>query len=58
MRFGLSEEFAARANQARPASMWYPARVELLREKVVTKIEDAEQAEQATRSLRHVEAGG
>jgi hypothetical protein len=56
IRFGLSEEFAGRANQARPASMWYPARAELLREKVVTKIVDAEP--QATRSLQHAEAGG
>jgi len=58
MRFGLSEEFAMRANQARPSSMWYPARAELLREKVVTKIVDAEPAEARTRSLRQAEAGG
>jgi hypothetical protein len=58
VRFGLSQEFAARANQARPDSMWYPARAELLREKVVTKIVDAEPVAQATRSLRPAEAGG
>lgn len=58
MRFGLSQEFAARVNQARPSSMWYPARAELLREKVVTKIVDAEPAGQATRSLQPAEAGG
>lgn len=57
MRFGLSQEFAARANQARPDSMWYPARAELLREKVVTKIVDTEPVEQGTRSLRRAEAG-
>jgi hypothetical protein len=58
VRFGLSEEFAARANQARPSSMWYPAQAELLREKVATKIVDAEPAGQATRSLQPTEAGG
>jgi len=58
MRLGLSQEFAVRANQAPPHSMWYPERAELLREKVVTRIVDAEPAEQGTRSLRHAEAGG
>jgi hypothetical protein len=58
VRFGLSQEFAVRANQARPDSMWYPARAELLREKVVTKTVDAEPVEQGTRSLRRAEAGG
>jgi hypothetical protein len=57
VRFGLSEEFAARANQARPNSMWYPARAELLREKVVTKIVDEEPVAQGMRSLRRAEAG-
>jgi hypothetical protein len=58
VRLGLSQEFAARANQAPPHRMWYPERAELLREKVATKIVDAEPAEHATRSLRRAEAGG
>lgn len=39
-RFGLSKDFAERANQAAPTSMWYPDKAELLREHVVTAIID------------------
>jgi hypothetical protein len=41
VRLGLTPEFAHRTNQAGPAQMWYPDRDELLREKVVTEILDA-----------------
>ena len=37
-RFGLSREFAARANTATPTGMWYPDKDELVREKVVTRV--------------------
>jgi hypothetical protein len=37
-RFGLSKEFAARANSAAPSGMWYPDKNELLRERVVTRL--------------------
>ena len=37
-RFGLSKEFAARANTATPTGMWYPDKDELVREKVVTRV--------------------
>jgi uncharacterized RDD family membrane protein YckC len=36
--FGLSRAFAERANSAKPDSMWFPDRAELLREHVVTRI--------------------
>ncbi|MGJ4998411.1 RDD family protein [Bradyrhizobium sp. HKCCYLS3077] len=37
-KFGLSRDFAVRANQAEPSSMWYPESRELLRENVATRI--------------------
>lgn len=37
-RFGLSREFAERANTATPSGMWFPDRDELVREKVVTRV--------------------
>ncbi|MGJ5175435.1 RDD family protein [Bradyrhizobium oligotrophicum] len=37
-KFGLSRDFAVRANQAEPSSMWYPETRELLRENVATRI--------------------
>jgi hypothetical protein len=37
-RFGLSPEFAERANSAAPNSMWYPDQDELIRERVVTRV--------------------
>jgi hypothetical protein len=37
-KFGLSKDFAVRANAAAPSGMWYPEQSELLRELVVTKI--------------------
>jgi hypothetical protein len=37
-RFGLSREFAVRANTATPSGMWFPAHDELVREKVVTRV--------------------
>jgi hypothetical protein len=36
--FGLSKDFAERANLAAPSGMWYPEQGELLREHVVTSI--------------------
>lgn len=36
--FGLSRDFAERANTAPPNSMWYPDREELVREKIVTRV--------------------
>jgi hypothetical protein len=36
--FGLSRDFAERANKAVPSSMWFPDKDELLREHVVTRI--------------------
>jgi hypothetical protein len=36
--FGLSRNFAERANTAPPDGMWFPEKDELLREKVVTRI--------------------
>jgi len=36
--FGLSRDFAERANTAPPHSMWYPDREELVREKIVTRV--------------------
>jgi hypothetical protein len=37
-RFGLSKDFAARANTATPSGMWFPDKDELVREKVVTRV--------------------
>jgi hypothetical protein len=37
-RFGLSREFAARANSAAPSAMWYPDKDELVSERVVTRL--------------------
>jgi hypothetical protein len=37
-RFGLSQEFAERANSAAPSSMWYPDQDELISERVVTRV--------------------
>jgi len=37
-RFGLSRDFAERANKAEPGSMWFPEKDELLREHVITRI--------------------
>jgi hypothetical protein len=37
-RFGLSKEFAERANSAVPSGMWYPDKDELVRERVVTRL--------------------
>jgi hypothetical protein len=37
-RFGLSKEFAERANGATPGEMWYPDQDELVRERVVTRV--------------------
>jgi hypothetical protein len=37
-QFGLSKEFAERANGAAPSSMWYPDQDELVREHVVTRV--------------------
>jgi hypothetical protein len=37
-RFGLSREFAERANGAAPSEMWYPDQDELVREHVVTRV--------------------
>jgi len=37
-KFGLSKDFALRANATAPSGMWYPEQGELLREHVVTKI--------------------
>jgi hypothetical protein len=37
-QFGLSKEFAERANGAAPSSMWYPDQDELIREHVVTRV--------------------
>jgi hypothetical protein len=37
-RFGLSREFAERANTATPSGMWFPDKDELVREKVVTRV--------------------
>jgi hypothetical protein len=37
-RFGLSREFAVRANTATPSGMWFPDKDELVREKVVTRV--------------------
>jgi hypothetical protein len=36
--FGLSRDFAQRANRAEPNSMWFPDKDELLRERVVTRV--------------------
>src|SRR5206468_2180584 len=36
--FGLSKDFAERANAAPPTAMWYPEKAELLREHVVTRV--------------------
>jgi len=36
--FGLSNDFAERANTAGPSGMWFPEQSELLRERVVTSI--------------------
>ena len=36
--FGLSKDFAERANAAPPNAMWYPEKEELLREHVVTRV--------------------
>jgi hypothetical protein len=36
--FGLSRDFAERANRAEPTSMWFPDNDELIREHVVTRI--------------------
>jgi hypothetical protein len=36
--FGLSREFAERANTATPSGMWFPDKDELVREKVVTRV--------------------
>lgn len=46
-RFGLSKDFAVRANQAPPQSMWYPDKAELLREHVVTAIIEPQPKPQA-----------
>jgi len=37
-RFGLSQQFAERANTATPSGMWFPDKDELVREKVVTRV--------------------
>ncbi len=37
-RFGLSREFAEKANVATPSGMWFPNKDELVREKVVTRV--------------------
>ena len=37
-RFGLSKEFAERANGAAPSGMWYPDKDELIAERVVTRV--------------------
>jgi ATP-dependent protease ClpP protease subunit len=37
-RFGLSREFAERANTATPSGMWFPDKDELVREKVVSRV--------------------
>jgi hypothetical protein len=37
-RFGLSRNFAERANTATPSGMWFPDKDELVREKVVTRV--------------------
>jgi hypothetical protein len=37
-RFGLSREFAEKANTATPSGMWFPDKDELVREKVVTRV--------------------
>ena len=37
-RFGLSRQFAERANTATPSGMWFPDKDELVREKVVTRV--------------------
>lgn len=36
--FGLSRQFAERANTATPSGMWFPDKDELMREKVVTRV--------------------
>jgi hypothetical protein len=36
--FGLSRDFAERANRAEPSSMWFPDKNELIREHVATRI--------------------
>ncbi|WP_154070811.1 RDD family protein [Bradyrhizobium lablabi] len=36
--FGLSRDFAERANTATPSGMWFPDKDELVREKVVTRV--------------------
>ncbi|SDO06582.1 hypothetical protein SAMN05444050_3127 [Afipia sp. GAS231] len=36
--FGLSRQFAERANTATPSGMWFPDKDELVREKVVTRV--------------------
>jgi hypothetical protein len=35
---GVSEEFARKANQAKPDDMWFPTSAELIAEGVVTRI--------------------
>jgi RDD family len=37
-RFGLSREFAERANRAAPDDMWFPTMDELVKEQVVTRV--------------------
>jgi hypothetical protein len=37
-RFGLSKEFAERANRAAPDDMWFPTMEELVKERVVTRV--------------------
>ena len=52
--FGLSKEFAARANTATPSGMWFPDKDELVREKVVTRVVQPQvPAKPAPRRPRH-----
>jgi hypothetical protein len=46
-RFGLSHDFAVKANTAAPSSMWYPDKDELLREHVVTRLVNPQQVAQS-----------
>jgi hypothetical protein len=46
-RFGLSRDFAVKANTAAPASMWYPDKDELIREHVVTRLVNPQQVAQS-----------
>ena len=51
-RFGLSHDFAVKANTAAPSSMWYPDKDELIREHVVTRLVSPQQVAQSPTDRR------